>query len=598
MNVGDLLLNRYRLHRPLPGRDAVQRWRATDEQTHTEVDVLLLGASRANADARASFSEVHQVLERLRDAPHLVTTHALHHEGDLEVAVRDPLADHTLADVPGPLPWQVVAAIGAQLGPVVMAAGPSLRGALLPNDVALSESGQPVLAPRGAPLNRVVKGTTQAVAPEAFTGGASDGPTGLYGLGVLLYRLSTGRDPQIGRSGAPPAPPSSHRPGIPASFDKAVLQLLSHDPSRRAGALDLLPPGEVPDLREHVRTVPVGEVRTTTSRHAPSITRHAPSAGWILVRPQVLRDAPPRAHSQLAGLAQVPAATVRDLAERGLPLVIEASRSSAAARRRARELTSELDLPVDTVTSADLSPWMPLVATGLLALVPLLLAPLAAAFGWWFLAVPLLLLVTVLVAGGAVMAWVTSHRRALYRAATRAWQHQGSATGTESLLAPAWAQLAEARVHIAEVDLPSTAEADLRQVMADLEEQLTRLAGRERAIAETHARVDAPALRTRLAALDRLPSLSAEQHAERDRLGRTLADLGAVDDDRALLRVEATRIRDALIEISTVLSQLGDDPSDALLGRLARAARAPEHDAAELERRRRAAAARQTEQPG
>jgi serine/threonine-protein kinase len=82
------------------------------------------------------------------------------------------------------------------------------------------------------------------MAPERVRGGeqADDHRSDLYALGCLLYQLLTGTTPFGHREvtlqfGAhlreTPAPPSRHRPGLPAGLDALVLGLLAKDPEDR-----------------------------------------------------------------------------------------------------------------------------------------------------------------------------------------------------------------------------------------------------------------------------------------------------------------------------------------------------------------------------
>lgn len=585
MQVGDQLGGRWRVLATAPSRDAVERWRAVDEHTAEPVELLVLRASRADAGARRAFVAAHESLIGAIE-PGVVPTLQIHREGDDVVAVRVPTEDASLADLRGPIDVGVVASVGAELIPAVIAAGPATRGALLASDVGLNAQGRPVLAPHAAPLTRVVRGTTRAVAPEAFEGATPDGAAGLYGLGVLLYRLATGREPLTSATGAPPPPPSVVRHGIPPAFDEAIARLLSRDPSARAAALPLLQDLAAPpeDLRSRARPRAVtGQVIVGTERADRSAqpgTRHdTDPVGLVLIPAGALAQLDPDQQSLAAGLAGVPLAVIHALKGADLPLVIEGARSRAAARQRARQLADQTELPVSHGIEAGLPPSVHLTTTILVALLPLLGTLITGIFGLLIVAVPLFVILLVIIAIGGGLAYSAARRRRLHRAGLEGLARSRTelaARGADGLLAPIWARLAELRVQLGSTELPPTAAADLRGILKGIEDRLDALARRARSADDTLRQVDATALSTRLKALSSKPELSPAESAERDRLARTVADLDAVKLRRRSVAEESSRIRDALSEIAAVLGQLGEDPGEEILSRLSLTVRAAE----------------------
>ena len=87
-----------------------------------------------------------------------------------------------------------------------------------------------------------IVGTAQYLSPEQARGGPISPASDLYSVGVVLYELLTGTVPFAGEqpleiamkhlSGVP-APPSTHRRGIPRELDSIVLRALAKTPAER-----------------------------------------------------------------------------------------------------------------------------------------------------------------------------------------------------------------------------------------------------------------------------------------------------------------------------------------------------------------------------
>ena len=85
-------------------------------------------------------------------------------------------------------------------------------------------------------------GTLQYMSPEQLEGRESDARTDIFGMGLVLYEMATGRKAFTGKSQASliaailssePAPISSIQPLSPPAFDRVVKTCLAKDPDDR-----------------------------------------------------------------------------------------------------------------------------------------------------------------------------------------------------------------------------------------------------------------------------------------------------------------------------------------------------------------------------
>jgi beta-lactam-binding protein with PASTA domain/predicted Ser/Thr protein kinase len=128
---------------------------------------------------------------------------------------------------------------------------------LKPHNVILDEDGRARvtdfgIARAGASdmtLTGSIMGTAQYLSPEQAQGHTVSASSDLYSVGVILYELLTGVVPFEGETAvaiafkqvsAEPYPPSTIRPGLPASLDAIVLRALAKDPAQRYASADEL----------------------------------------------------------------------------------------------------------------------------------------------------------------------------------------------------------------------------------------------------------------------------------------------------------------------------------------------------------------------
>ena len=106
-------------------------------------------------------------------------------------------------------------------------------------------------APRHAlTLDGWIVGTPAYMAPERFESGACDGKADVYGLGVTLFQMLSGRLPFEAVDGEPmalarkhlgelPPPLRALNPEVPLSLEEAVMRALAKQPPKRPSAAEL-----------------------------------------------------------------------------------------------------------------------------------------------------------------------------------------------------------------------------------------------------------------------------------------------------------------------------------------------------------------------
>ena len=88
----------------------------------------------------------------------------------------------------------------------------------------------------------LIIGTPEYMAPEQVKGLPQDARTDVYSLGALAYHVFVGRPPFAGETpiaigfahvSETPRPPRELRADLPESLERAILQALEKDPSKR-----------------------------------------------------------------------------------------------------------------------------------------------------------------------------------------------------------------------------------------------------------------------------------------------------------------------------------------------------------------------------
>ena len=149
------------------------------------------------------------------------------------------------------LPWREAARIGTAVAEALAAAHASgvVHRDIKPGNVMLTPTGVKILdfgisAITGEPDDDetgATFGTPAYVAPERLDGKPAEPATDVYGLGVLLYEMVTGRPPYPVDTweeldAARATPPPDLPPDLPADFRRVVTDCLSDEPGRRPTA--------------------------------------------------------------------------------------------------------------------------------------------------------------------------------------------------------------------------------------------------------------------------------------------------------------------------------------------------------------------------
>jgi serine/threonine protein kinase len=190
--------------------------------------------------------------------PHICRVFDVGHHDDVDFIVMEYVEGDTLAARldRGALTIDEALEIGMQIASALHAAHRAgiVHRDLKPANVMISSTGAKLLdfglASDGAPgpVSRnsrapaPILGTIQHMAPEQIEGHAVDARADVFGLGVVLYEMLTGKKPFIGRSQAgliaailkdQPVPPSALSPHRSSRLDRIVGKCLAKDPDER-----------------------------------------------------------------------------------------------------------------------------------------------------------------------------------------------------------------------------------------------------------------------------------------------------------------------------------------------------------------------------
>ena len=248
---GDLIAGRYRLHEQVGEGAAAFVFRAVDEALGRDVAVKILRGALAASPAAAARFRAEGRAAAIIAHPNVAVVFDVAPEREAPAIIMEFVDGEDLASMlrrVGPLVPRRAAAIAAQVARGLAAAHQrgiihrdvSSRNILIGREgraqitdfgiahATLEEGAPSAPAAGSAPI-----GTVHYVAPEVAAGGAATTNSDLYGLGVVLFELLTGRRPaESGATGAAPSP-RTLRPDIPAELDVITTQLLAANPKQR-----------------------------------------------------------------------------------------------------------------------------------------------------------------------------------------------------------------------------------------------------------------------------------------------------------------------------------------------------------------------------
>ncbi|MFG2044516.1 protein kinase [Dactylosporangium sp. NPDC048998] len=274
------LKDRYAVGRlPLAHNGMGEVWPARDTLLDRDVIVKSINSAVMDADLVRRFRREALLTARL-DHPGVPVVFDLGDHGGRPYLVLQKIDGLTLEDLTaeqGTLPITWVAAIGAQVSSVLIAAHDIglVHRDLKPSNVMLEPSGAVKVLDFGLAVmrdderySRITRsdqrpGTVGYMAPEQIHGDPVDHRTDLYGLGGTLFHLLTAEPPFDGvttvttlrhQLNDPPPHPSQTRPETPEALDDLVHALLAERPEDRPASAvevyDALAPlaGDLPPI--------------------------------------------------------------------------------------------------------------------------------------------------------------------------------------------------------------------------------------------------------------------------------------------------------------------------------------------------------------
>ncbi len=259
-------LSRYRIDSRLGAGGMGVVYRATDMESGQEIALKILPAAElADEKLLRRFRHEAVALARLSH-PHIARMIEFESQDGVHFIAMEFVRGESLLDrvKKGPLPESEAVSVASQVCDALTEAHARgiLHRDLKPGNVMLSESGEVKLLDFGiARLTDVggtmatvtgsmtesgqIVGTLAYMAPEVLRGERADERTDVYGVGVLLFEMLTGRRPFPDDTphelmymivNQPPPRPSVLNGKVGAALERVVMEALAKNPSERPGS--------------------------------------------------------------------------------------------------------------------------------------------------------------------------------------------------------------------------------------------------------------------------------------------------------------------------------------------------------------------------
>jgi serine/threonine protein kinase len=336
MTDQQLVLNRYRLQKRIALGGSAEVWHARDQKLNRAVAVKRLHAHLLPdpASRRRLAAEAHAVA-RLKH-PGIVQVYEVDTKGEMPALVMELVDGESLAtrlEREGPLPADEAARIAADVADALYHAHRQglVHRDVKPGNVLIGRDGSTRLVDFGIAhslaqaaerltLTGSVIGTPRYMAPEQLTDGPIGPRTDLFGLGLLLYEMLTGRSPYVARAPAALAQEQAAGPPAISGVDPALAAIirscLSPNPADRplhAGAIAAA-------LRAWLEGRPNAALAVAAGEPVPPAPRPAVDTGAITQPMRVISTPEPE-----PGLPHEPDARPAPRRPRRIPVVLAAA---------------------------------------------------------------------------------------------------------------------------------------------------------------------------------------------------------------------------------------------------------------------------------